>query len=138
MRARGFTLIEVLLVAALAAILAALALPSYQQYVARGHRAHARAALIQVAQWMERAATVQGTYPLAADVPAGMLEVPGQRYRIELASEDGMAFHLRAVPVGVQASDACGTYWLDHTGRRGQHAPQTPNPPPDVRTCWER
>ena len=47
---RGFTLIEVMIVVAIVGILSAIAYPSYQEYVRRGHRAEARAGLLQAAQ----------------------------------------------------------------------------------------
>ena len=46
-RPTGFTLIEVMIVVAIVAILAAIALPSYNEYIRRGHRADARAGLLQ-------------------------------------------------------------------------------------------
>ncbi len=42
-RARGFTLIEVVIVMTIVAILAAIAIPAYLQFIARGHRSEARA-----------------------------------------------------------------------------------------------
>ena len=53
----GFTLIELMIVVAIVGILSAVAYPSYTEYVRRGHRADARAGLLQAQQWLERAAT---------------------------------------------------------------------------------
>lgn len=47
-RQPGFTLIELMIAVAIAAILAAIAYPSYQQYVTRTQRGIAKASLVQV------------------------------------------------------------------------------------------
>ena len=47
--ARGFTLIEVMIVVAIVAILAAIAYPSYVSYIRKGKRATAQAALMDLA-----------------------------------------------------------------------------------------
>ena len=48
-RARGFTLIEVMIVVTVIAILAAIALPSYNNYLRKGRRADAQAAMTDIA-----------------------------------------------------------------------------------------
>jgi type IV pilus assembly protein PilE len=54
LRSTGFTLIEVMIVVAIISLLAAIALPSYQSYVARSNRAAAKTQLLQAAQYMQR------------------------------------------------------------------------------------
>lgn len=121
---RGFTLIEVMIVVAIVGILSAIALPSYNEYIRRGHRAEARAALLQGAQWMERAATATGTYPLTASFPTTLTTMQSGRYTVAVASPpasaaSGAAFTLTATPAGGQVGDKCGSYTLTHSGVRG-------------------
>lgn len=131
--AAGFTLIEVMIVVAVIAILTAIALPSYQEYVRRGHRSEARAGLQQASTWLERAATAQGTYPLTADFPDTLTTVPSGRYTISLDSADGATWTLTATRANAQANDRCGNYTLTHTGARNivDHNAS-------VAECWDR
>ncbi len=114
---RGFTLIELMIVVAIVGILSAIAYPNYAEFVRRGHRAEARAGLLQGAQWMERAATAMGSYPLTAAFPASLKLVPNDRYDIALVS-DGSTFTLTATPKGAQTGDKCGNYTLTNVGQR--------------------
>ena len=59
---RGFTLIEVMITVAIIAILASIALPSYQDSVRKARRAEARAALMQLMQQEERYYSLHTTY----------------------------------------------------------------------------
>ncbi len=121
-RARGFTLIELMIVVAVVGILTAIAYPSYTEYVRRGHRADARAGLLQAQQWLERAATATGTYPTTLPDALKWSTDTTKRYTIDF--QDGnttTAYTLTATPkpTGPQANDKCGTYTLSNTGLRG-------------------
>lgn len=58
----GMTLIELMIVVAVIAILAAIAYPSYTEQVAKGRRAEGRAALLIAGQRLERYYTQFNTY----------------------------------------------------------------------------
>lgn len=59
---RGFTLIELMIVVAIVAILAAIAYPSYQDSILKGRRAEGRTAMLELMQQQERYMTQRGTY----------------------------------------------------------------------------
>jgi type IV pilus assembly protein PilE len=129
---KGFTLIELLIALACIALLASLAWPSYQNLVLRSQRAQARASLLQAAHWLERAASANGSYPLTADVPASVLQVDGQRYRMTVTST-AQSYTLSSVPLGSQAADTCGTLTVNHLGVRSVlGASET------AAQCWSR
>lgn len=130
MRQRGMTLIELMIVVAIIGILAAIAYPSYQQYVLRANRAEAQAVLSETAQFMERYFTTNGTYVggalLSAVSPKG---VSGSaiKYDIDFSVvPTATLFTLRATPTTGQANDTCGTLTLSNTGA------QTPT----TAGCW--
>ena len=132
--AGGFTLIEVVTVVAIVAILTAIAIPQYTQYVARGHRSEARMTLTNAAQWMERWRTERGTY-LGAALPVSLQGSPAPpqapMYNITVVPA-AATYTLTATPVGPMAADGCGNLTLDNTGLRGRSGAI------NINTCWGR
>jgi type IV pilus assembly protein PilE len=64
--AKGFTLIEIMVVVAIVGILAAIAVPAYTESVRKGRRADARSALMTLMQQQERSFTQNNTYTIFA------------------------------------------------------------------------
>lgn len=133
---RGFTLIELMIVVAVVGILTAIALPSYNEYILRGHRAEGRAALLQTAQWMERAATATGEYPKTADFPNSMTSIASGRYAISIDS-DGKTFTATAKAQNAQANDKCGNLTLSNNGLQGAKGKTYGTEGYDT-SCWNK
>jgi len=121
-RARGFTLIELMIVVAVIAILAAIGYPSYTEYVRKGNRAEAKATLMEAAQFMERWFTTNNTYVIDYDTqfPASLKKSPKSgtvKYNISFtATPTDIAYTLQAVPTGAQTTDSCETLSLTSAG----------------------
>ncbi|MEF9965164.1 MAG: type IV pilin protein [Comamonas sp.] len=131
---RGFTLIELMIVVAVVGILTAIALPSYNEYILRGHRAEGRAALLQTAQWMERAATANGTYPTS--LPDSMKSIASGRYTISIDS-NGNTFTATATAKNAQANDKCGNLTLSNNGLQGANDKTYGTEGYDT-SCWNK
>jgi len=128
----GFTLIEVMIVAAILAILAGIAYPSYMAQVRKSNRADAMVLINEVAQRMQRCFTAQNTYkPKEKGTCAVVDEVTDsagiisneELYVAKLASGDHTetTYLLKVTPVSgtSQASDNdCKTFTLSQTGVR--------------------
>ena len=143
---RGFTLIELMIVVAIVGILSAIAYPSYAEYSRKGHRADARAGLLQAQQWLERASTATGVYPVSGSAPYYPLPPAltwdgdtTKRYTIGFQGAPTKAtFTLVATrKVGSpQATDRCGDFTLTHTGTRNTVNYAAGTDP--LRDCWNK
>ena len=135
---RGFSLTELLIVVAILGIIAALAYPSYQTSVEKSRRADAKAALLELAQFMERTYVENKTYRPGGVTPAlPFTEAPkdsgNKYYDLAFSAIGANSFTLIATPKAGQASDHCGKLTLAQTGQKGvvdAHAGVT------VADCW--
>jgi len=126
-QASGFTLIELLITVAIIGILAAIAFPSYQNYIEQTRRTAAKSDLLELSQWMERRYSNGFDYRDTTNTPPNptlpFIQSPQNGtafYNISFSADVARgAFALQAVPTGSQANDDCDTLTLDEQGSRG-------------------
>ncbi len=126
---QGFTLVELVVVVAMVGILAAIAIPNYQDSVKKSRRMDAEGALVGFANAMERYFTEHNSYKSAAtgggdtgSPPATLYSnqspVDGgtKYYDLRISAADDTTYTLEATPAGAQAGDLCGVLTVDNTG----------------------
>lgn len=124
-RARGFTLVELMVVVAIVAILAAIAIPAYGRYVYRARRAEGQALLLHIANAQERYYAVHNRYgdltTIGFSSTATAWSESGH-YQATVTVQDtngeGQSYLATASGQGAQAADACGDLSIDNTGTR--------------------
>ena len=130
-KGRGFTLIELLTAVAIVSILAAVAIPSYTDFVARSNRTEAQRELLRIANMQEQFYVDTRVY--TADMTAlGLAKDPfiteNGYYSIDATLANG-GFVLTATALSPQSTNdsGCPTLSVSETGKK---LPAT--------TCWEK
>lgn len=138
-QARGFTLIEILIVVAILGVLTSIALPAYQNSVLRSGRAEAKGELMIVASDQERFFSSNNTYSTDATplitTDATTRTTENGLYTITVAAGGtgniATSFVATATAVGDQTADACTTLTISSVGVRGATGATADE-------CWQR
>ncbi|MCO8081402.1 type IV pilin protein [Acinetobacter lwoffii] len=128
-KSHGFTLIEILIVVVILGILAAISIPSYNQYIIKANRVDAQTTLVDIASKIQRYKVSQGSLSNGSSVikltdlgyPA-LLEIPQNSkplYKVELSSVtvEG-AWELIAEPKISTKQEGDGWLCLNHKGEQ--------------------
>lgn len=131
----GFTLIELMVTVAIVAVLAAIAIPSYNDYVMRGKRAEGRAYLMDAAALLERYYSDNNLYARATNTMPGTVATAAGA-----TSESGYytgsmtvstPFQTYTITATQNFNDTdCGNLTLTHDGTKGNTGSSS------VSDCW--
>lgn len=144
-KARGFSLLELMIGIVVVGILVSIAYPAYREQVNRARRADGQAALMNLANRMERYYSEQNTYAnatvgtgnVATDVASSNLS-PESWYTLVISAATANSFTLQAVPRNAQATadTRCQTLTLNNLGVKGVAAGPAGSPTATAAQCW--
>jgi type IV pilus assembly protein PilE len=129
-RMQGFSLMELMIAVVIVGVLAAIAYPAYTDHMNRTRRADGKAALLNMANYMEHYYTENNGYTGATLTTIGFTGTTSQEgyYTLSISALTNTSYTLTATPAGVQTGDTtCGALTLTNTNIKG--------PTPE---CWQR
>jgi type IV pilus assembly protein PilE len=127
--ARGFTLIEVMVVVVIIAILAAIGFPSYQSHLRKSARASAQTAMMQIADRQAQYLLDARNYAVGASALTALnVTLPADvtaKYAVTVTAADGTStpstpatYTVKATPIAGGAQVQDGELTLTHTGAK--------------------
>ena len=143
-REAGVTLMELLTVVAIVGILAAIAYPSYRQFVMQTNRTDATKTMQLAAQSLERCYSASFTYAppggcnvngVPMNLGANTMQTPNNYYTITLTIVDAQDYTITAAASAApQTADSqCFSFSLASSG---QQAAQDANNNDTTKVCW--
>lgn len=146
-RLSGFTLVEVMITVVIVSILAAIALPSYTNYIVRSHRAVGKSALMEMSARQEAYLADRKSYAASLNLlgyPAATTYVDTSKefsstagssiYTLTVSASTATTYTITATQRGSQTRDtACKTLSINQLGVKT--AIDSNNAPSTV--CWK-
>lgn len=133
---KGFTLIELMIVVAIIAILAAIAMPIYRDYLIRGYLTEAQAGLSGLRTAQEQYYQDNRVYGPTSGTACGAT-LPGSKNFDYTCTTSAAQQAWSATAAGKAGSAVAGfTYSIDQTNARSTKAVPTKWTVPNPATCW--
>lgn len=144
---RGFSLLELMIAVAIVGILAAIALPTYGNYVLRSNRTVGKTVIMRIVGQQESYYSDRKQYAAALNnlspeyagatvyvTPDGATQAANTSdtvYSVTLSAATATSFTVQATPVNRQTKDTkCGTLTYSNTGTKTASGP-------DGAACWK-
>jgi len=115
---KGFTLIEMMIVVAIMAIIAGIAVPSYQNNIRKANRQDGMDMALEVAQRMERCFTAYSAYNNANCPTAATTSTKGHYAVTVVATASTFTVTAAATTAQQKKDTACTKFIVDQTGKR--------------------
>jgi type IV pilus assembly protein PilE len=131
-----------MIVVAVVAILSAIAIPAYQNYLKESRRASAKTALLDIASREEKYFSINNVYAQSlsslgySTIVNGAIQVPNASndyYNVNVPAAASTAFSATATPENAQASDVCGSFTLNNYGVQNTSSGNVSN---NGKPCW--